>query len=135
MAVFGRRDRELALALAAGQTIKDAAEAAGLSERTAHRRLQSAEFLALVTKARSTMFERAAGRLASAAAAAAGTLADLAADAASDGVRLSAAKAVLEAGMKWRDGQEFDQRLTKVEQAIHERTGTATGGGGAGTGA
>jgi len=57
-------DDELILALAAGATVREAAEQAGISERTAHRRLADADFRRAVDEARGRMFDAALGRLA-----------------------------------------------------------------------
>jgi len=118
MADFGTKDRALALALAAGRTVADAAEHAGLSPRTVHRRLANVEFCRLVTATRAEMLAAAMGKLAAAAGNAAGTLAELATDAAADSVRLNAAKTVLEMANRWAESAEFEQRLTQVEKQL-----------------
>jgi hypothetical protein len=130
MAQIGTRrgDEALIAALAAGTTIGDAAQAAGLSRRTVARRLEEDEFRALVATARAEMFGRAVGILAEAAAGAAQTLHDLAVSGGSETVRLGAAKVILDAGHRARGDEEFEQRLSRVEASIHE-TGTSAGGG------
>jgi hypothetical protein len=55
---------ELILALAAGATVREAAEQAGLGEQAAHRRLADADFRRAVSRARGRMFGSALGRLA-----------------------------------------------------------------------
>src|SRR5262245_42645707 len=57
-------DEALALALAGGQTIREAAAQVGVSERTAHRRLDDPKFRARVVELRSLVVMRAAGLLA-----------------------------------------------------------------------
>jgi hypothetical protein len=57
-------DNELILALAAGATVREAAERAGVGERTAHRRLADGGFRRAVGEARDRMFDAARGRLA-----------------------------------------------------------------------
>lgn len=121
MSDFGRREQELALALASGRNIRDAAQHAGLSERTAHRRLQDPTFCGLVRSLRSEMFAVAVGRLAAAAGNAAGTLVELAEGAAGEGVRLASAKAILEMGNRARETEEFEQRLSEMEARLCTR--------------
>src|SRR4051812_38904491 len=74
-------DDALAAALAAGRTVRDAAAAAGVSEKTAHRRNADPAFKARVTALRAGMVTTAAGRLAGGMAAAADVLVALLADA------------------------------------------------------
>jgi hypothetical protein len=66
MAGRGRSDADeaLALALAGGQTIRDAAEKVGVAERTVYWRLENPEFRARVLELRSVVVQRAAGLLA-----------------------------------------------------------------------
>lgn len=73
------RSTEVALvtALAAGSTVRDAAAAAGISERTAHRRLTEAGVRREVSMLRSAALEEAACALATASRKAAQTVIDL----------------------------------------------------------
>lgn len=67
MANSGRRKRDdeaLAIAYAAGKTLRDAAAAAGIAERTATRRWADKEFRARVAELQSEMTSRAMGTLA-----------------------------------------------------------------------
>jgi hypothetical protein len=57
-------DERLAVELASGKTVRDAATAAGVSEMTAHRRRADPASKSKVVAARSLMVEFAAGRLA-----------------------------------------------------------------------
>ena len=90
------RQEAVALALACGRTLREAAEASG------------------VNGLRGELTSRALGRLAEGMALAADTLRELLA-AKSEGVRLSAARAVLELGNKLRESVELEQRLTALE--------------------
>jgi hypothetical protein len=65
MAGNGRRkgDDALVLALASGQTVRDAACAAGVGERTATRRWADPDFRRRVARRRAELAARAAGRL------------------------------------------------------------------------
>ncbi|HWB07968.1 MAG TPA: hypothetical protein VG826_01900 [Pirellulales bacterium] len=112
-------DDELVLALAAGATVREAAEQAGLEERTAHRRLADADFRRAVSRARGGLFAAALGRLAGLACKATGVLERLMA---SDqpSVARRAAKAVLELGPRLRESTELDERLTRLEEKADE---------------
>jgi hypothetical protein len=94
-------DDRLALELAAGKTVADAAAAAYVSERTAYRRLDDAEFRGRLTALRGEMIDRATGRLSDAATKAVDRLVALL-DAESETVRLGAARSILEHVLKPR---------------------------------
>jgi hypothetical protein len=104
------------LPLAGGLTVAAAARRAGVGERTAYRRLADAGFRARVTEARAAMVERAVGRAADGMAADAATLRSLLR---SDkpSVQLGAARALLELGLKLRDGVELEERIRRLEEA------------------
>jgi hypothetical protein len=112
----GRKNRDglLAAGLAAGLTVATAAGKAGMSERSAYRRLAGDSFRRQVTEARAAMVERALGQTADGMAAAARTLRRLL-QSDSDSVRLGAARALLELGVKLRDTVEMEQRLAALE--------------------
>jgi hypothetical protein len=117
----GRRkaDEALALALAAGQTLRAAAPAAGVSERTAARRWADPDFRLRVSELRGEMVHRALGRMADGMAEAADQMrALLAAD--SESVRLGAARALLELGVKLRESVELEARLVDLEAAMSD---------------
>lgn len=95
MARNGTPADALAVELAAGATVRDAA--AAVSERTAHRRLSDPAFKARVRGLRSAMVDAAVGRLANAMGEAAGTLHKLLSDP-DPHVRFKAAVKVLELG-------------------------------------
>ncbi len=118
MAHRGRRnaDEALALAVAAGQTLRDAAAAANVSERTAARRWADRDFRRRVNALRGEMVQRSLGRMADGMAEAAGVLRALLA-AESESVRLGAARSMLELSVKLREAVDFDERLRAVEEA------------------
>src|SRR5262245_41601872 len=93
----GSRDLGLLVALARGDTVRDAAREAGIGERTAYRRMRDPEFRQRLSAVRADVLERATGRLADAGADAAETLKALL-KAESESVRLGAARAILELG-------------------------------------
>ena len=121
MADIGRRrgDSELILALAAGETVRDAAKRAGVSERTAHRRLDGAEYRRRVIAARREMFGRAMGLLADGAACAVSTLRGLAETAKSESVRLNAAKGILDVANRWREVNDLSERVAELEEQLN----------------
>jgi len=111
----------LILALAAGATVREAAEQAGVGERTAHRRLADADFRRAVSRARGRMFDAALGRLASLASKAAGIFERLMG---SDqpSVARRAAKAVLELGPRLRESTELGERISRLAGQADEKT-------------
>jgi hypothetical protein len=120
MARFGRKDELLAVAVASGKTLCRAAALVGLSERTSRRRWADSAFRARVSDLRGEMVGRALGRMARHMARAAGTLAKLL-DAEHESVRLGAARALLELGVKLRETVELEQRLAAIEERLAKR--------------
>jgi hypothetical protein len=122
MAVSGRKnaDDALALGLAQGHTLRDAATGAGISERTAARRWADPVFRKRVGELRGELVAMAAGRVADGMGEAASTLRELL-NAAPPAVRLGAARSLLELGVKLRESIELEQRLTAVEARLSEK--------------
>ncbi len=122
MAGSGRTaaDDVLALAIAAGLTVADAAKQAGLGERTVYRRLQEPAFQRQVCDIRAAMVAQVSGQLVEASVAAVTTLRGLL-DAESESVRLGAAKAVLELGAKFRESTELEARIAALEEGQEQR--------------
>jgi hypothetical protein len=112
-----RADEALLAALASGATVERAAQRAQVSERTAYRRLANRDFLARVDRARGEMVARAVGHLAAGAASAAVALRKLL-KSGSDGVKLQAAKALLELGSRLRESTELERRLADLEARL-----------------
>jgi hypothetical protein len=113
-------DEALALALAAGQTLRAAAEVAGISERTATRRRANPAFRQREAELRAGMVQRALGKLADGMAEAADRLRELL-RADSESVCLGAARALLELGVKLRESVELEQRLAALEERLTGR--------------
>ena len=124
MAHRGRRNADdlLALELAAGKTLRDAALAAGIAERTATRRWADPEFRRLVSRHRGEMVGRAVGELADGMTDAAKTLRELLA-CESLAVRLGAARSLLEIGVKAREALELEERVRALEDRTTEPEG------------
>ena len=110
-------DLTLVLAVAAGFTNKQAAEQAGVSESTVYRRLRDPAFKQQVAEARATTIEQTSARLT-----AAGLLAVQALlqslNAESESVKLAAAKAILEQGVRLRESFELEVRIAQLEQQL-----------------
>jgi hypothetical protein len=119
MAHCGRRnaDEALALALATGQTLRDAAAATGIGERTATRRMADPAFRRRIGELRGNMVGRALGRMAEGMAEAADKLRELL-TAESESVRLGAARALLELGVSLRESVELEARLVALEAVL-----------------
>ena len=119
-------DRALLQALACGATVEHAARKAGMSERTAYRRLDDPAFRAQLDQLRADMVERTAGLLTGAGMGSVKTLVDLQNDVAvPPGVRRRSARDVLEMGLKFREIAELEQRLAAIEQRLSGADGQA----------
>jgi hypothetical protein len=122
MAHRGREtaDAVLALALACGATAEQAAQKAGVSARTVHRRLAEPAFQRRLQAAKAEMIRRPAAILTAAMMEAAKTLLALQQGPAPPTVRLGAARAVLEFGPKLREDADTEERLSALEQHVAE---------------
>ena len=121
MADIGRRKGEerLAFELATGKTLRDAAAAVGIAERTATRRWADPDFRRLVSRHRGEMIGRAVGELADGMTAAAKALRDLL-TCESPAVRLGAARSLLELAVKARAAVELEERVSELEAEFNE---------------
>jgi HEAT repeat protein len=117
MARNGTPADALALALAEGQTVRDAATSAGVSERTAFRRLANPEFTGQVAALRADMIRTAAGRLAAGMTAAADVLRALLGHQNAH-VRHKAAVKLLEVGMKVVELADLQRRVDDLERRL-----------------
>jgi hypothetical protein len=108
-------DESLILALACGASVEVAARQCKVSERTIYRRLKDAAFLAEVREARAEMVKRSAGMLTAASGEAVRTLMSLQKDSMPPAVRLGAARAVLEIGIKVRELVDLETRIAALE--------------------
>ena len=113
----------LVTALAAGQTVAGAARQAGVSERTAYRRLADPHVQRQIREARAALFARALGLLSDALAAAVETLVrNLHAD--QPTVQVRAAMALLDQAAKLRASDEVERRVAELEAAVAGEGGT-----------
>ena len=115
-------DSVLAAAIAAGRPIVQAAKDAGVSPRTAHRRLQEPEFQQQVSHLRDNAVGAALDCLCAGMTEAANRLVELARSA-DPGVALRACRHVLELGLRLRESESLERRLDAVEQALADREG------------
>jgi putative ubiquitin-RnfH superfamily antitoxin RatB of RatAB toxin-antitoxin module len=109
--------------LAAGATVREAAEQGGLDQQTVHRRLADAGFRRAVSEARDRMFDSVRGQLAGLTGKATETLARLM-ESDKPSEALGAAKAVLELGPRLRKATELEERLCRSEDEADERNGS-----------
>jgi hypothetical protein len=116
-------DSALLQALACGATVENAARKAGVSERTAYRRLADPEFSKQLHQLRLEMVQRTAAMLTGAGMSSVKTLLDIQQDAAVHaGVRRRAARDVLEMGMRLRENADWEERLAALEQRLKDST-------------
>jgi hypothetical protein len=110
-------DGLLLAALASGSSVERAAKAAGLSIRTAYRRLADPGFAARLAQARDELLLAALGELAVCASEAVATLRELL-SAPDDRIRLAAAKSTLEQLLRLRETLTLSQRMATLERAL-----------------
>jgi hypothetical protein len=121
------KQEAVALALAAGKTIREAAAECAAGERTIKRWLAERPDLARrTTELRGEMVNRALGMMADGMTAAADTLRTLL-NAEAESIRLGAARSLLELGTKLRESVEWEARLQALEARQSQRNGVAHG--------
>jgi predicted component of type VI protein secretion system len=108
----------LLMALACGATVTAAAAKAGVSERTAYRRLAHPEFAARLEALRGEMVQRAAAMLTASALEAVKTLLELQSPSTPPAVRLRAAAHILDYGLRLREAAALETRLAALEQRL-----------------
>jgi hypothetical protein len=109
-------------ALAAGSSVEQAATRAGVSTRTAYRRLANPGFARRLAQARDELISSALGELVDCASEAVATLRALL-SASDERVRLGAAKSTLEQLLRLRETLTLSQRLATLERALQARDG------------
>jgi hypothetical protein len=119
---------KLALELAAGATLKDAAKAAGISESTVERRRADPAFRKRVAALQATMMAEALGRLTNACSAAAVVLTRVMLEEKDAAVRVRAANSILAQARDIREHTQLTDRVAELErraeliEAIEEKT-------------
>jgi hypothetical protein len=117
-----RADERLLIAVAGGMSVRGAAKATGLSERTIHRRLDDKAFQQRVAQARAKLVKGAIGRLARAGTRAVRTLEQISEHGKSDASRVSASRAILDHLFRSFELCEMEERLATLEAKERERT-------------
>jgi hypothetical protein len=127
-----RGDEALLLALACGATVEGAAHKAGVSARTAYRRLADPAFQARLRQARADLAGRAAGLLTAASLESVRTLVELQAAVSPPAARLGAARAVIGLGQRLRAEADLTGRVAELERRLEGAAGDVAGltGGG-----
>jgi hypothetical protein len=104
-------------------------QAAGISRRTAHRRLKNPEFRVQLRQTKNDLSQRTAGMLAGACGEAVKTLIGLLREPTPFAVRLGAARAILEMSIKTREAGELEERVMELEQQVAGKSRTRAPGG------
>lgn len=110
------------IAMASGQSTAAAARAAGVSERTAFRRLADPDFRAALHAVRSEQLQAALGQLLDASSEAVSTLRRLMMEA-PPATQLGAARAILEFGPTFLENVAYETRLRALEEDRQETGG------------
>ncbi len=116
-----KNEDALLLALACGATVEAAAKQCDLTDRTIYRRLKEPAFKSRLQELRTDMVRRAAGMLTAAANEAVRTLLLLQKDSTPPAVRLGAARAILEMGIKLREMVELEKRMDELEALVKQQ--------------
>ena len=121
MAKRRKGNEALRLALACGATVQSAAGKAGLSPRTAQRRLKDPEFRKQLDQLRGEFFERASGMLAAAVPEAIKALLSIVQDPSQPAsVHVAAAKTMSDMLMKFQDRVVLTKRVSALEQQVDD---------------
>jgi hypothetical protein len=118
-------DDALLLSLAYGATVESAAAKAGVTPRTAHRRLKDPEFQKRLREVKDEMLRRTASTMTALGGEAVKTLASLQERGTPPTVRLGAARAIIELGVRLRESAELHERMTALEQQVERNQGQA----------
>jgi len=118
---YSANDNLLAVALATGQSVRDAAVAVGISERTAYRRVADTDFQRMLRQLRGEMVDSAIGKLSSSMAAAAAILGELLKDNDAN-VRYKAAVKLLEIGFKADEHARLEAEVAELKAMVIKQT-------------
>ena len=116
----GKKDADDAFLIfyAHGATIEIAAAKAGISKRTAQRRLQNPDFLRRLAEIRAETLRRIADLLTALNLEAVNSLLELQKATTPPAVRLGAARAIIELGVRLRENYNLEERLAVLEKAV-----------------
>jgi hypothetical protein len=123
------RKSQLALAIAQGAAVSTWARTNGVSRRTAYRWAAEPKVKAAVRSCRRRALDRAIGRMTMRATWSTDQIVKLAGEAKSESVKLSALRAILSDMMAASEFAGLEERLTEIEEQLHERVEGTTGPG------
>jgi len=116
-------DAQLIGVLAAGATQGEVARRCGVSERTVRRRLADPSFAAAVEQARRENLRAVSAALRVQAVQAVVTLGELLEGSQPPAVRLAAARAILDQGVRYHQAVDFEDRLIELEASVSPGAG------------
>jgi hypothetical protein len=120
----------LVAAMACGASVEQAARKAGISERTAYRRLANPAFKARLKEAKADLLQRTCAVLTAGSLEAVKTLLELQKPSSPPNVRLGAAKAIVELSLRTREAVDFEERLAAIEERVPDKPGNGRPGKG-----
>jgi hypothetical protein len=118
------KDVVLALALASGTSIADAADRAGFGRTTVYRKLENPDFHRQVCEFRDKLIATALGRMADNMTRAADALVAMLDDPEKH-IRMRAIRTLFSLGIRLRDSIDVSSRMRAVESELARRTGGA----------
>jgi hypothetical protein len=120
MSVTGRKNADDAFlkALACGATVEVAAAKAGISVRTAYRRLADAQFQRRLAETKVEMVKRTAATFSAASMEAAKTFVELMGQPHAPAVRLGAARNIVQLGLQLREHTDILEELVELRRMI-----------------
>jgi hypothetical protein len=127
MSAKQQSEEALVLALASGAMVEDAAERCGIDVKAVRRKVAAPKFRERVRAARAELTERTCGLLTAAGVEAVQVLSRLMAGG-PPAVRLSAAKAVLDLGVKLREVVDLATQVADLERRVDEREAAGESG-------
>ena len=117
-----RQQRFVAAMIAGARTIEQAATQAGVTKRTGMRYMKTPAIKSAISQALDAVLAVAAGQAVAEMSDALATLRQIHQDAdAPASARVSAARAILEAGPRLREALDLAERVTQLEQAMERR--------------
>jgi hypothetical protein len=117
-------DQVLISVLGCGSTVEAAAHKAGVSQATVYRRKQDPEFKRQLDQFRCEIVERTGAMLTAASLESTRTLIELQQATVTPAIRLGAARATLEMGIKVRELAYLEARMAALERRVNDEGGT-----------
>jgi hypothetical protein len=121
------KDDKMIAALAAGKTQKEAAQEAGMSERSVRRRMDDPNFRRRVNEACLAMYNTAIGKASAQSDQAVTTLVEILTDGDREANRLRAAQLLLGLGKEHLQVKQLQDRLTTLEDTLRTAITTVEG--------